>query len=129
MPALPVGDDMKQPLGGWHVVEVAGGDGLPGVAAGVGIGDAEGFQEPLLAVGAMVGEGLAGPFAGDQHPAPGVAEVFAAVCLALAVPGAHSGTSVLGLDAVAQPVGACRRARFVAQRLDQVLRMILLGAG
>ena len=74
MPALPVGDDVQHALGGWHVVGVAGGDGLPGVAAGVGLGDAEGGQEPCLAVGAVVGEGLAGPLAGDQDAAPRIAQ-------------------------------------------------------
>ena len=43
--------------------------------------------QPILAVGAVVGEGLAGPLPRDQDPAAAVAEVLAAVCLALAAPG------------------------------------------
>jgi hypothetical protein len=66
MPALPVGDDVQESLCGWHVVGVAGGDRFPDEAARVGLGDAERVQEPGLSVGAVVGEGLAGPFAGDQ---------------------------------------------------------------
>jgi hypothetical protein len=65
------------------VVEVAGGDAFPGVPDGVGCRKAEGVQEPGLAVGAVVGEGLAGPFAGDQDAASGIAEVLAAVGLAV----------------------------------------------
>ena len=65
----------------FHVVGVAGGDGFPGVAGGVGGGFAEGGQEPVLAVGAVVGERLTGPFAGDQDAASGVAEVLAAMGL------------------------------------------------
>ena len=33
-----------------------------------GFGDAEGLQEPGLAVSAVLSERLAGPFAGDEHP-------------------------------------------------------------
>ena len=43
VPALPVGDDVQQPLGGGHVVGVAGGDGFPGVAGRVGRGESRGF--------------------------------------------------------------------------------------
>jgi hypothetical protein len=111
------------------VVGVAGGDGCPGVTRGVGVRDAEGGEEPLLAVGAVVGEGLAGPFAGDQDAAPGVAEVFAAMSLAPAVPRPQAWPGILGLDAVAQPVRAARRARLVAQRLDEAVGMRGLGAG
>ncbi len=96
VPALPVGDDVQEPLGGWHVVGVAGGDGFPGVAGWVGGGDAEGGQEPLLAVGSVVGEGLAGPFAGDQDAAPGVAEAFVSVALPRQWPGRRPGRGFLG---------------------------------
>jgi len=65
-----------------------------------------------VAVGAVVGQGLAGPLAGDQHAASGVAEVVAAVGFAFAGAGDETGPGVLGLDAVAEPVGAARRARF-----------------
>ena len=70
-----------------------------------------------FAVGAMVGEGFARPFTGDQDAATGVAEVFAAVGFAFAAPGPQSWAGVLGLDAVAEPVGAGRRAWFPAERL------------
>ena len=129
MPALPVGDDVQQPLCGWHVVGVAGGDGLPLVAVRVGAGDAEGLQEPVPAVGAVVGQRLARPFAGDQDAAPGVAEVLAAVGFAGAPARAHALAGVLGLDAVAQPVRAGRRARLVPERVDQALRVRVLCVG
>ena len=112
-----------------HVVGVAGGDGLPGVAGRVGVGDAERFQEPGFAVGAMIGQGLAGPLAGDQDAPPCIAEVLAAVCLAGAPAGAHALAGVLGLDAVAQPVGAGRRAWLVSERVGQALSVVLPGAG
>ena len=79
------------------------------------------------AVGAVVGEGLAGPFAGDQDAASGVAEVLAAVGFALAVPGAQARPRVLGLDAVAQPVRAGRRARLVPQRVGEPFGVVVLG--
>jgi hypothetical protein len=75
----------------------------------------------------MVGEGLAGPFAGDQDAAPGVAKVFALVSFALTVPGPQSRPRVLGLDAVAQPVRARRRARLVPQRVGQTPGVLVLG--
>jgi hypothetical protein len=68
--------------------------------------EAEGLGEPGFAVGAVVGEGFAGPFAGDQDAASGVAEVFAAVGFAFAPAGDLAGSGVLGLDAVAEPVRA-----------------------
>ena len=129
MPVLPVGDDVQEALGGWHVVGVTGGDGFPGVPGRVGVGDAERGQEPVLAVGAVVGECLARPFAGDQDAASGIAEVLAAVGLAPAVPGPQAGPGVAGLDAVAELVGAPRRARLVSERLDQPVGVLSLRAG
>ena len=111
----------------FHVVGVAGCDGFPGVAGRVGGGLAEGGQEPVLAVGPVVGERLAGPFAGDQDPAAGVAEVFAAVGFAFARAGGQAGPGVLGLDAVAEPVGAPRRARLEPQRLGEPVNVGTLG--
>ena len=99
---------MQQSLAGGHVVRVARRDRLPAIPAGVGCRKAEHAGEPGLAVGSVVGEGLAGPFAGDQDAAPGVAEVFAAVGLALAAARDQAGPGVLGLDAVAEPVRAGR---------------------
>ena len=118
LPADPVGDDVQQPLCGGHVVVVAGGDGFPGVAGRVGCRKAEGLGQPVLAVGAVVGEGLAGPLAGDQHAAAGVAEVFAAVGLALA---ARRGACPAGRSWAGRRSGASSRrsastARSAARR-------------
>ena len=124
---MAVGDDVQEAPGVLHVVGVAGGDGFPGVAGWIGGGLAEGGQEPVLAVGAVIGQRLAGPLAGDQDAASGVPEVFAAVGFALACAGDQAGAGVLGLDAVAQPVGAPRRARLVPQRLGQLLDVSPLG--
>jgi len=112
-----------------HVVAIAGVDGFPGVAAGVGCRKPEGLQEPVLAVGAVVSEGLAGPFAGDEDAAAGVAEVFAAVGFAFAGARAHMRLGVLGLDAVAEPVGAGRRAGFVAERVGEPVGVAHLVVG
>ena len=111
VPVLAVGQDVQQAAGVFHVIRVAGCDGFPGVAGGVGGGLAEGGQQPVLPVGAVVGEGFAGPFAGDQDPVARVAEVFAAVGFAFARAGGQAGSGVFGLDAVAEPVGASWRAR------------------
>jgi hypothetical protein len=129
VPFLAVGDDVQQPLCRWHVVGITGGHGLPGVAGRVDVSETERFQEPGFAVGAMVGQGLAGPLAGDQDAPSGVAEVLVPVCLAGAPSGAHALMGVLGLDAVAQPVGARRRARLAPERVGQPLGVLLLGAG
>jgi hypothetical protein len=120
---------MQKPPRVVHVIRVGGCDGFPGVPGRVGYRNTEGREEPFLAVGAVVGEGLAGPFAGGQHPPTGVAEVVRVVGFALAPAGGQAGPGVLGLDAVAEPVGAPRRARLVAQRLGQPGRMGLLRVG
>jgi hypothetical protein len=124
-----VGDDMQEPLAGWHVVGVAGFDGFPGVAAGVSCRKSEHPGEPGLAVGAVVGQGLAGPLAGDQDPAPGVAEVLPAVGFAFAAARPQVRPWVLGLDAVAEPVGADRRARFVPECVGEPCGVGGLGVG
>ena len=87
-----------------HVVGVTGRDRFPGVPAWVGCRNPERGHQPVLAVGPMVGEGLAGPFAGNQDAATGVTEVLAAVRLAFAPAGPQPRSWVLGLDAVAKPV-------------------------
>ncbi len=80
LPGGAVGQDVHESLGEWHVVTVGGGDALPlacrGVVGGV---EVEHGHEPGLAGGAVVGEGLAGPFAADEDAASGVAEVLVAV--------------------------------------------------
>ena len=109
LPSCPVGEDVQERRDWWQVVGVGGGDALPGVPAGVGgCGKAEGFQEPGLAVAPVIVECLAGPAAGDQDAASGVAEVVGVVGFALAVPGAQAGAWVVRGDAVAQPVRAGR---------------------
>jgi hypothetical protein len=120
---------MKHPPRVIQVIRVTRGHDLPGIAGGVSCRKTERLQEPLLAIGAMVGQRLAGPLAGDQHPPPGVAEVIGVVGLALAPAGNQAGPHVLGLDTVAEPVRAGRRARLEPQRLSQPGRMRLLSVG
>ena len=112
-----------------HVIRIARRDGFPGVPGRVGCRNTERRQQPLFPVGAVVGQRLAGPLAGDQDPAPGVAEVIGVVGLALAAAGGQAGPGVLGLDAVPEPVRAPRRARLVPQRLRQPRRVGPLGVG
>jgi hypothetical protein len=103
--------------------------GFPGVPGRVGCRNTEHPQQPVLPVGAVVGQRLAGPLARDQDPAPGVAEVVGVVGLALAGAGGQAGPGVLGLDAVPQPVRAPRRARLEPQRLGQPGGVVMLRAG
>ena len=84
-----------------HEVLISRSDGFPAVAAFVGGGEVEHGQEPGFPVGAVVGEGFAGPFAGDQDAAARVAEVLAAVGLALARTRPEALAGVFGLDSVA----------------------------
>ena len=84
LPLDAVGDDVQEPLTVGHVVRVAGFDRFPGVPARISCWNPERAGKPGPPVGAVVGQGLAGPLAGDQDPAAAVAEVFAAVCFALA---------------------------------------------
>ena len=129
VPFLTVGDDVQESLAVGHVVRVARLDRFPGVPAEVGCRKTEHPGQPGFAVGAVIGQGLAGPLAGDQDAAPGVAEVLAAVGLALAGARSQAGPGVLGLDAVAEPVRAGRRARFVPQRVGQPSGVVGLGVG
>jgi hypothetical protein len=119
LPADAVGDHVEQSARDGHVILVARGDRFPGVAGRVGCRKAERFRQPVLAVGTVVGEGLAGPLAGDQHAPPAVAEIFAAMRLASARARPHVRLGVLRLDTVAEPVGAGRRARLEAQRVGE----------
>ena len=129
LPLDAVGDDVQEPLPVGHVVRVAGLDRFPAVPARVGCRKPERRRSARFAVGAVVGQGLAGPFAGDQDAAPGVAEVLAAVGLALAGTRPQAGPGVLGLDAVAEPVRAGRRARLVPQRVGQPGGVVGLAVG
>src|SRR6185312_8068594 len=103
--------------------------GFPGVPGRVGCRNTEGPQQPVLAVGAVVGQRLAGPLTRDQDPPPGVAEVIGVVGFALAPAGSLARPGVLGLDAVAEPVRAPRRARLIPQRVGQPGGVILLRSG
>ena len=129
LPSEPVSDGVQQPPGVVQVIRVGRGDGFPGVPGRVGCRNTEGPQQPVLAVGAVVGQGLAGPLARDQDPPPGIAEVIGVVGLALAPAGGQAGPGVLGLDAVPEPVRAPRRARLIPQRLSQPGRVIVLRVG
>jgi hypothetical protein len=129
LPLDAVGDDVQEPLAVGHVVGVAGLDRFPGVAGRVGCRKPERAGEPGPAVRPVVGEGFAGPFAGDQDAASGVAEVFAAVGFALAGPGSQARPGVLGLDAVAEPVRAGWRARLVPECVGESFGVVGLGAG
>lgn len=102
-PALPLGDDLHEQLEPVGLVGVAGPEQLPGVAAGVALGCGllglrfDGAEDPEHVVAAfapVLGEGAAGPLAGDQAAAAGVAEVLGAVSFALAQPG-HTGVNRL----------------------------------
>ena len=78
-------------------------------------GLSEGFADDGGAVGPVLGQGLAGPLAGDQDAAAAEAEVLPVVRLRVAPAGSQAGAGVLGLDAVAEPVRAARRARQAPQ--------------
>ncbi len=79
--------DVQELAGRCHGVAVGRGDAFPPVPGGVNCRKIEHGDEPGFAVGAVVGQGLAGPFARCQDAASGVAEVLGAVCLALAMAG------------------------------------------
>jgi hypothetical protein len=49
VPSLAFGEDVQKPLGGRHVVGVSRGDWFPRVAGRIGVGQAEGLQQPGFA--------------------------------------------------------------------------------
>ena len=65
LPLDAVGDDVQEPLPVGHVVRVAGLDRLPGVPGRVSCREPERAGQPGPPVGPVVGQGLAGPLAGD----------------------------------------------------------------
>jgi hypothetical protein len=75
---------VQHPPGVVHVIRVGRGDRFPGVPGRISCRNTEGVEQPLLAVGAVVGQGLAGPLARDQHPPPAVAQVLGVVGFAFA---------------------------------------------
>src|SRR2546423_3899856 len=102
--------------------------GFPGVPVRVGCRNTEGPQEPFLTIGAVIGQGLAGPLTRDQDPPPRIAEVIGIVSLALAGSRGQAGSDVLGLNAVPQPVGSPGRTRLKPQGLSQPGSVIVLRA-
>ncbi len=107
--SLPVGsvlEDVQQPLDTRHVVGVGRGDPLPLVGRAPTCRKIEHGHQPDLAVGAVLGECLAEPFAGHQDAAPSVTEVLVPVGLAWAETGDEVGARVAWLDAVPKPVRA-----------------------
>src|SRR6516162_7303943 len=68
LPSGTVGDSMQQPPRVIHMVRIARHDQLPGMTGRVGCRNTERGKEPLLPVGAVVGQRLARPLARDQHP-------------------------------------------------------------
>ena len=96
-----------------------GRDGLPGVPGRVGCRNTERGQQPVLAVGAVVGQGLAGPLAGDQDAAAGVAEVLGVggPCPCTGPGPGRAGRSGAGCRSGASSRTAASTA--VAQRLSQ----------
>ena len=111
-PSLSFGNGAQEQDGAWGDVGVGGCWPFPyvrPVVRAVGGLDADGFKElpnECAAFGAVVIEGLVGPLAGDQDSAPGDAQVFGFVGLALAPPGCHGVSGAAGLDAVEQPCRA-----------------------
>ena len=71
----------------------------------------QGFADDGGPVGPVLGEGLAGPLAGDQDAAAAEAEVLPVVRLDGAAAGDQAGAGLVGLDAVAQPVRAAAASR------------------
>lgn len=115
----------------WAVV-ISGSGTFPDVAVGVldlFADSAEDAEHVGFAVGAVVGERLAGPLPGDQHPPADEAERFPAVGFAGTPTGNQTGFRVPGLDAVEQPVRAPFRARFVAKRGGEPVDVRFLSVG
>src|SRR5689334_19622483 len=83
--------------------------------------------EPVAAVEAVVGEGLAGPVTRDEAAAAGVAEGLSLVDLPSTGTRHQVGPSAIGLHAVEEPVRAPLRARQDPQFVPQPLGVFLLG--
>jgi hypothetical protein len=61
------------------------------------------------AVGAVVVEAFVGPFPGDEHAAPGDAQVLGLVCLASASSRSDRVSGAFGLDSIEEPCRDCAR--------------------
>jgi hypothetical protein len=111
-PSLSFGDGKQEEhRSGWDVGVGWGGAFPPvrsvvGAVGGVNTGGFEELPYECAAFGAVIIEGLVGPFVGDQDTASGDAQVLGLVCFAFAVSGCDGVAGALGLDAVEQPEGA-----------------------
>ena len=93
LPPGAIGDSVQQPPVVFHVV---GRRGRPAPEPAGRCRNPECLNDPVLAVGAVVGQRLARPLARGQDAAPAVAEVFAAVGFAFAGAGDQAGRAFLG---------------------------------
>ena len=123
-PALPFGDggeyDPGVELGvgagvGPHEPGMAvGGEHISGESFDLRGDDArfgEGFPDDGSAVGAVPGQGFAGPLPGDEDAPTAEPEVLPIVGFRAAPARPHPRTSASGLDAVAEPIRTTRCAR------------------
>jgi hypothetical protein len=114
LPSLSFGDAEQQQNGPWWYVGVGGCHAFPhirpvlGSVRGLDAGGLKELPNEFGAFGAVVVESFVRPFAGDQDPAPGDAQVFDLVGLALAASRDQGVPGALGLDAVEQPHRAAR---------------------
>jgi hypothetical protein len=112
VPPLSFGDGLQEEnWSGWYVW-VGGRGAFPlvwpvlGAVGGLDASILEELPYECAAFGAVIIEGLVGPFVGDQDTASGDAQVLGLVCLAFAASGCDGVAGALGLDAVAEPEGA-----------------------
>jgi hypothetical protein len=126
LPSKPVGDRVQKPPARWQVVLVLWLNLFPAVAGGVSCRKTEHLRQPSLPVAAVVGQRLTGPLAGHQHSPPGITEMVITVGLSLAPARNQAGPGGLGLDAVAQPIRARRRARLIPQRFGEPFHVLTL---
>ena len=134
-PSLSLSDGLQEQDGsGWNV-GVGGCGAFPlvrPVLRAVGWLDTGCFEQlpnKFAPLGAVIGEALVGPLSGDQHPAPGDAEVLGAVRFALAASRRHRVPGPVGLNAIEQPDRTPRRARRDLQLGLQPASVIALGIG
>jgi len=96
-------------------------DGQPVGFGGVDPGCLQDLADDSGPVGAMFGEGLSGPFPGDQDPPSAQAQVFAVVGLACAVAGDQPGQGSwarLRRGASSRTPGARQVPQFEVQPVD-----------
>ena len=101
-PSCAVGQYLQEPVSCRKAVRIARGDAIPAVVRLVNCRKIQHRHEPGLPVSAMVGQGLAGPFAGDQDAPAGEAKVLGPVGFALAQARDQPRSRVFGLDTVAE---------------------------